>query len=267
MIIGIDAGLYGLEHGGLGRYVMKLVESVLRQDTKNQYVLFMTSKYASEFKNKKRVKVITTNIPIYGFGEQIILPFIFAKEKLDLLHIPHFNAPIFYPGKFILTIHDLIKHDSKGKATTTHKPWLYSLKRLGYLTLINLAVRRAVSILVPSEYVKRDLVTRLNLSVDKVTVTYEAVSGTFKDVVLSVKEKHDTLKKFGLSQPFVVYTGSIYPHKNVNLLVDAIVQHNQNRELDLQLALICSRSVFWDRLNKEIKKRGLEDWIKMLGFV
>ena len=32
MRIGIDARLYGLEHAGLGRYVMQLVENVLKLD-------------------------------------------------------------------------------------------------------------------------------------------------------------------------------------------------------------------------------------------
>ncbi|EKD53159.1 MAG: mannosyltransferase B-like protein, partial [uncultured bacterium] len=127
MRIGIDARLYGLEHAGLGRYVMKLVENVLSSDKKNDYVLFLRSKYQNEFEGNKNVKTVVCNVPIYGLAEQVILPFFFAKENLDLLHVPHFNAPLFYPGKFILTVHDLIKHDSKGPATTTRRPWLYTL--------------------------------------------------------------------------------------------------------------------------------------------
>ena len=267
MRIGIDARLYGLEHAGLGRYVMKLVETVLRLDKKNNYVLFLTSDHASEFMGKKRVKVVVTNIPIYSFSEQLLLPFVFVREKLDLLHIPHFNAPVLYPGKFIRTVHDLIKHDSRGPETTTRNPWLYSIKRLGYYLLTSIVGRRAETVLVPSEFVKKEVVKRLKLSEEKIVVTYEAVSGTIKDLRLDEKEKKQVLSNFGLTQPFVVYTGSLYPHKNVDILVEAVEKHNETKEADLQLAIICSRSVFWDRMNQKITSRGLEGTIKMLGFV
>jgi len=267
MRIGIDARLYGLEHAGLGRYVMKLVENILKLDKKNDYVLFLNSAHAEQFKDKKRVKVVVTNIPIYSVAEQTVLPIIFAKEKLDLLHVPHFNAPLFYPGKLVLTIHDLIKHDSKGPETTTRHRWLYNVKRLGYLGLTNLIAQKAGHILVPSNFVKESVAKRLHVPLEKITVTYEATSGSIKEVNLSPDEKNAVLTEYHLSQPFVVYTGSVYPHKNVDILIQAIEKHNHDREVDLQLALICSRSVFWERLNQKIQQKNLQKWVKLLGFV
>ncbi len=267
MLIGIDARLYGLEHAGLGRYVMRLVEDVLKLDKKNHYVLFLKKEHAEKFKNRKRVKVVVTNIPIYSLAEQTILPFVFAKEKLDLLHVPHFNAPLIYDGKMILTIHDLIKHDSKGPETTTRHRWLYNIKRFGYLVLTSGIAGRADHILVPSNFVKEDVAKRLHVPLEKITVTYEAAAGSIKEVALTDEDKVHLLNKYHLSQPFIVYTGSVYPHKNVDVLVNAIGKHNQNKEVDLQLALICSRSVFWERLNKKITDKNLQNWIKLLGFV
>jgi glycosyltransferase involved in cell wall biosynthesis len=267
MRIGIDARLYGLEHAGLGRYVMKLVDNLLVQDKKNHYVLFVNSNHSKEFKNKKRLTVVVTNIPIYSFSEQLILPIIFARQNLDILHVPHFNAPLLYPGKLLLTIHDLIKHDSKGSATTTHHQWLYSIKRLGYLFLTSLIAKRSVHIIVPSEYVKNDVSKRLGISSKKITVTYEAAGDSIKEIALSEEKKKKVLKEYHLSRPFIVYTGSVYPHKNVEILIRAIEKHNINREVDLQLALVCSRSVFWQRLKDKIEKENLQKWIKLLGFV
>jgi len=267
MKIGIDARLYGLEHAGLGRYVMKLVQTVLKRDNKNKYVLFMTDKHASEFKDKKRIKVVVCNVPIYSFSEQILLPFIFSKEKLDLLHVPHFNAPILYPGKYLLTIHDLIKHDSKGMDTTTRQPFFYFIKRAGYLLLTSLIAKRASAVIVPSIFVKEDVTKRLHASPDKIFVTYEAVAGSIKEITLTPTEKKMILNKYHLTQPFIVYTGSVYPHKNVDVLIEGVAKHNKLRELDLELALICSRSVFWDRTNKKIHDMGISNWVKMLGFV
>lgn len=267
MRIGIDARLYGLEHAGLGRYVMRLVEETLRLDKKNDYVLFLNKDHADQFKNRKHVRVVTTNIPIYSVAEQTLLPFVFSKEKLDLLHVPHFNAPLFYDGKMVLTVHDLIKHDSKGPETTTRHRWLYLIKRFGYLTLTSAIASRVDHILVPSSFVKEDVAKRLHVPLEKITVTYEAASGSIKEVSLSDNEKIELLNKYHLAQPFVVYTGSVYPHKNVDVLVQAIEKHNQRKEVDLQLALVCSRSVFWERLNKKITEKNLQNWVKLLGFI
>ena len=267
MRIGIDARLYGLEHAGLGRYVTEMVNEVLRTDTKNDYVLFLDSSHAKEFQNRKRVKVIVTQIPIYGFLEQIVLPLIFTREKLDLLHIPHFNAPLFYPGKFILTIHDLIKHESKGKETTPRQPWIYFIKRLGYIFLTHNIVRRATHIIVPSEFVRQDVSQKLHVKTEKISITYEAVSSRITKVRLTESEKNKILFRYGLSQPFVVYTGSTYPHKNVELLINAIIKHNETKEVDLQLALIGARPVFWERMQKKILDKGVGHWVKQLGFL
>ncbi|HEX9008354.1 MAG TPA: glycosyltransferase family 1 protein, partial [Patescibacteria group bacterium] len=144
---------------------------------------------------------------------------------------------------------------------------LYSVKRLGYIFLTNVIARKASHILTPSEYVKQDVIKTFHLDPNKVTVTYEAVDRSLSKVVLDSDEKKKILRKYGLTQPFVVYTGSVYPHKNVDVLINAIAEHNQTREVDLELALICARSVFWERQNQKIQNKGLDKWIKMLGFV
>lgn len=267
MRIGIDARLYGLEHAGLGRYVVNLVDELLKKSHRHQYTLFVTSKHVADFTPSERLKIVTVDIPVYSLREQILLPVIFKREKLDLLHVPHFNAPILYPGKMLITIHDLIKHYSTGKETTTRAPWLYQLKRFGYQTVISAVVNRANHLLTPTDYVKNDVVSKFKLNPDKVTVTYEAVGNHLKPVTLKDKEKKALLQKHHLQQPFIVYTGSVYPHKNVDLLLEAIKTHNQNKEVDLQLALICSRSVFWERLNLKIKTQNLSNSVKLLGFV
>ena len=75
------------------------------------------------------------------------------------------------------------------------------------------------------------------------------------------------LNKYGLGQPFVVYTGNVYPHKNIDILIDAIAIHNQNKEVDLQLAIICARSIFYDRLQNKINQKNLQHTVKLLGYI
>lgn len=267
MRIGIDARLLGLEHAGLGRYVKKLVDELIKQDKKNQYVLFLNNNHISEYEGIKNVEVVELNVSIYGLLEQIICPIIFNSHKLDLLHIPHFNAPVLYFGKTILTIHDLIKHYSTGKDTTTKNPFLYSFKRLGYLLLTQIVIRKAKHILVPSKWVKEDIIQKFRVNPSKITVTYEAVDDQIRKISLNTDERKKILHKYKINQPFIIYTGSVYPHKNVGTLIESIITYNQQRQTTLNLAIVCARSVFYDRIKNFIQEKNAESQIKLLGFV
>ena len=110
MNIGFDARLYGLENAGIGRYVTNLIDELVKLDRKNTYYLFLKPQYAAIHQDKTNVIPVVTSIPHYSLSEQILLLPIVNRCPLDLLHVPHFNAPLFYSGKLILTIHDLIKH-------------------------------------------------------------------------------------------------------------------------------------------------------------
>lgn len=267
MKIGIDARLYGLEHAGLGRYVQKLITEILKNEKKHQIVLFLKREHFKDFEPNKNLKLVETNIPIYSFSEQLVLPWVFKKEKLDLLHVPHFNAPIMYQGKMLVTIHDLIKHSSKGPETTTRHHLVYFVKRLGYLIVSWLIAKKAKGIIVPTQYVKNEVVNKFKVSPEKIFVTYEAVDTTITKVTLNEESQHQILTKYHLTRPFVIYTGSVYPHKNVETLIQAIKLHNQRKEADLMLAISCARSIFYDRIDRLIKENQLENTVKLLGFV
>ncbi len=267
MRIGIDARLYGPEHTGLGRYVTNLVNNLLTIDKKNQYVLFVTDKHNKDFKTSSNLKIVTTNIPIYTFAEQIFLPIIYLREKLDILHVPHFNAPILYPKKIIITLHDLIKHSSKGKETTTRSVAGYLLKRVGYMIEFWFISKRASAIITPTNFVKEDISKSLKISKDKIFVTYEASDGKIKKQNLSLKDSRQTLTSHGLTQPFVIYTGNVYPHKNIDLLIEAILLHNSKKEVDLNLAIVCARSVFYNKVETKIAKLNAQKYVKLLGFI
>lgn len=173
MKIGIDARL--LSQTGVGRYTQELVANLVKIDKENQYLLFLRKKEYGNFKLpgpnfEKRL----ADIRWHSLKEQILMPFILWREHLDLVHFPYFSVPIFYPGKFVVTIHDLIlDHFETGQATTL--PWfLYKIKRLGYKLVIWVALHRAVKIITVSEATKNKIVEHYKINPGKVVVTYEA---------------------------------------------------------------------------------------------
>lgn len=259
MRIGIDARFYGTKDTGIGRYVQNLILNLGKIDKVNQYIVFGGEMVRDEVKNFQNFKWVKLQTRPYSIAEQLVNPIVFAKEKLDLLHVPHFNAPIMYQGKFIITIHDLIKHLSIGRATTTLPYYQYLIKHLAYRFSVRVNLFRADKIIVPAFFWKDYLVKHFGLNEEKIFVTYE--SATKSLLKKSALNPLEVLYKYNLNKPYLIYTGNLYPHKNVPFLIDAIKQFNASHEHRLELALVCARD---DTFKNAVET---DETIKFLGFV
>lgn len=266
MKICIDARLYGLENAGIGRYVMNLINQIERIDEENQYFILLNKKYFNRlnFKNKNFKKILA-DFPHYSFKEQIFLPFVLAKVKPDLVHFPHFNVPVFWRGNYVATIHDLIKHYFRGRETTTRRSIFYWFKYLNYRILVWLTVKRAKKIITPSKYWREELIKRYHLPEEKVEVTYEGAERKYQISPNSKYQAENILKKYKIRRPFIVYTGSLYPHKNIEVLIKAIKEFNKSNKL--YLIIVCARNVFQKRLAKKVAKLKMKNYVNFVGFV
>ena len=175
MRIVIDARLYGLENAGLGRYTINLINELQKIDTENEYLILLRKKYFNRLNFNSNWKKILVDINHYSLQEQVKLPKIINDLKPDLVHFLHFNVPVFFRGKFIVTIHDLLMHKQKGLEATTLTPSRYFLKRLGYKFVFGNAVKNAVKVIVPSQAVKDEICYYYKLNTEKVIVTYEGI--------------------------------------------------------------------------------------------
>ncbi|MDO8503185.1 MAG: glycosyltransferase family 1 protein [bacterium] len=264
MKIGIDGRLWGVGHTGIGRYTEELVRNLQKIDNKNEYVVFCRRGDADAIPKKSGWSVVIADIPHYTLKEQLVLPGIFKKQNLDLLHTPHFNVPLFYNRPFIVTIHDILWHQLQGAGVTTLPAPLYLIKHVGYKAVVKNAVSRARKIIVPSKVVKSDLVKQFGVSSDKVVVTYEGAS----TVQLTDARAPINWNKYKIKEPYLLYVGSLYPHKNVEMLVRAIKHFNDlNHQSKLKLVIVCGRSVFWERFKKFVEKEGAQDFVKLVGRV
>ncbi len=175
MRIVIDARLYGLENAGLGRYTMNLINELQKIDTGNEYFILLRKKYFNRLNFNSNWKKVLVDINHYSLKEQIKLPKILRNLKPNLVHFLHFNVPVFYKGKYVVTIHDLLMHKQRGLEATTLTPSKYFLKRLAYRFVFGRAVRNAVKVIVPSQAVKDEACYYYKLNPEKVVVTYEGI--------------------------------------------------------------------------------------------
>lgn len=264
MRIGIDARFYGIT--GIGRYVKNLISELEKLDKKNEYVIFLRKENFAKYQPQNpNFSKILANYSWYSFKEQMMMPAKIFTQKVDLMHFPHFNIPIFWPGKFVLTIHDLIHQQySTAKNTTRPKP-VYFFKKLAYLGTIRWAAKRAQKIFVPSKDTKKDVVGELKVDSEKIVVTYEGLDLIFARNREQGTRNEEVLERYGICKPYILYVATMYPHKNIERLLGAF-QKLKNLALNLKLVLVGKVDSFSRRIKKKVEQMGLSSQVSLPNF-
>lgn len=256
MRIGIDARFYN--ESGVGRYIRNLLVHLQKIDSKNEYFIFLLEPDYATLKFHKNFHKALANFAWYGFAEQFKFPQLLNKYKLDLAHFPHFNVPIFYTGKFVVTIHDLIHQHHSMQRVTTLNPFTFKIKQIGYRKVFKNAITKSCKIVAPSNSVRKLLEEEWNVNSGKVVVTPEAVDNkliTAAETLTKIKSK-EILNKFGVKAPYIFYIGNAHPHKNIEGLIKAFLKL-RDRHTSLYLVLSGADHYFWQRVKDEFNFKDI----------
>ncbi|MBI4262459.1 glycosyltransferase family 4 protein [Candidatus Uhrbacteria bacterium] len=295
MYIVIDARLYGPLGKGLGRYIERLIENLERIDTENRYsVLLCRENYDLYTPRNNRWTKVCVPVRWYTIREQCVIPWVLWRLKPDLVHFPHFNVPLIISSPslsrgflwrripFIVTIHDLILLKHPSTRSSMRSAASYWLKYLGYRIILRNALRHAKQVITVSHTVKKELEVRCQMSGVKCQVTYEACDG----VEIGQLKMPDSgwLTKRGITQPYFLYVGNAYPHKNLDFLLDWFLRWSQlatsnwplasNRRQEArskkreayQLVLVGTDDYFYKRLKARCQMLDARSQILFFGY-
>ena len=266
MTIGIDARFYGPIGKGLGRYVQEVVDNIVKitgdqpEDNSFKFVIFLSASNFDEFRCERTdIKKVRLDCAWYGFKEQLFMPFYIWREKVDLMHFPHFNVPIFTPVKFVLTIHDLILTNFPTVKATTRGRLVYYLKNLAYRLVIFFALRRAQLIIAVSNFTKDDIVNKFKISADKITVIYEGVANLSRgrdSLFVAKLDSQEILNQYNIPENFLLYVGNAYPHKNLESLLRVFSRLHTMRP-EMRLVLVGRSDYFYERIKNVARSLNL----------
>ncbi len=258
MHIGIDVRMYGTYHRGIGRYVEQLVLGLAKKQDGNRYTLFATTESKALLpKLPGKFRVMITDVPWYSISEQIHMPRFIKESGVDMVHWPHLNVPFFCPVPFMVTIHDLIVYHFPDSRATTRTGLLYALKLKAYHKVLKHAITKAQRIISVSEFTKQDILDHFQVDPEKIKVTHlgvdQFVLGTG---VLANSKKLSTKiqEQFHITQPYIMYVGAAYPHKNVETLLRAFTQVRKTYKDEYQLVLVGRHDFFYKNIKRAIKK-------------
>jgi glycosyltransferase involved in cell wall biosynthesis len=184
-----------------------LVEEVLVQAPQYEYLVILPpdAERAISAANGNASK-LTSALKYYSIQEQIQLPQILRRHKIDLLHSPHFMMPLLRPCSCVVTIHDVIYLACKEDLASR-------VGRLYYRGMMSASLRMADRVITDSDFSKREIVRYLNADPSKIEVIYPGVAADFQQVVDDSRLQAVRLK-YRISGSFVLYTGIYKPRKN-----------------------------------------------------
>ncbi len=234
--VGIDARMW--DHPGIGRYVRELAYGLKGLSSDLSVICLKSDALTSK---------------IYSLTEQWE---VYRKaQAFDLLHVPNFNVPILRKRRFVATIHDLTYvHEPSASGSLIGRKYAQSL--LGHIA------KHAQAVIAVSEYTKNDFLNAFPAArSDRIIVTHEAASAHFKyspdtEKILSFR------KKFNLEKPFVLFVGSLKPHKNIAALLEAMKRVRAKHGLDHELVIVGKEDAKRPEILKAVRS---ESFCRYLG--
>jgi len=245
-----DNYISGVEHYSLG-----LLRSLLETDKANEYIVFtnrpnLVASHIGSLDNlivrdcsflKSRLHRI--------LWEHVRLPMLIKKEKLDILHCPHYICPaVKTSAAYVLTIHDTIAID--------HPGWCKKTNAAYYRLLLGRSARAASKISAVSNFTAERITKNFGVDRTKIEVVYPGIdTGTFNLHIDSQKE-NQVRARYNLPEHYLLYSGNIEPKKNLLNLLKAfkLLRKNGCRH---SLVIAGRRSwkseQFFDFLHKEFK--------------
>ncbi len=176
------------------------------------------------------------------------------------MHFTHFNAPLAYRGKSVVTIHDLTLSFYPGRKMKS------SFHRFAYSTTIRSIAKRSEKIFAVSEHTKKDLVEILDIDENRIITIHNGVSRERFEKEVSETEIAKMKAKLGIERGYFLYTGVFREHKNLVRLVEAFaVVSEKHPEIDLVLA--GKEDPGYRDVRDTIIRLGLSGRVKLPGFV
>lgn len=241
--VAVDARMIGM--GGIGRYAESLLKEMLRQRPRTVRWILVG--------DPERLTRITTAAPGVSAEIRVCHARIYSGEEAfgmkrhfegaDLVHVPHFNAPLFgVHAKLVVTLHDLIHFDYPAYQPFPGANLLldWKLRRL---------LRRADGVLTVSQATADALRKRYPASglEKKCRVIWEGAEKIFDPAPRP--DDAVRLERMGIraDKPYVLYVGAIREHKQTHVLIDAFRRMEAEEPGGTQLVLAGSLDWRYDR--------------------
>ncbi|MGQ0812043.1 MAG: glycosyltransferase family 4 protein [Nitrospiraceae bacterium] len=235
--VGIDAGpLVG--QGGISNYVGPLIRALVTNDPCTNWRLVLRRSWTDD-QGAARLDELAPVIRVRTPDR--ILPLLWDRlewcepsqrrfwNSLDLYVATCLMAPVIPHGRVVSIVYDLIPLRLP-ELFPEHRTFRDRLSRL---------CQRSAALVAISQRTKQDLVEIMGVDPAMVHVVYPGLSETMQRP--SVTHIKEVTKRYGIDGPYMLYVGSLGPHKNIATLLRAYQRVRDESKIDVKLVLVGSR--------------------------
>lgn len=261
--VGFDATAAVRQAAGIGRYTRELLAALGDRDDDLRYRLIAMAGGETQGRLPlldERFGVL--QIPISDrlsnalwHRARVPLPVQLLTGRIDLFHSPDFTLPPAPGVPSVVTVHDLAFLAVPETAYPTLRAYLEEV--------VPRSLRRAAKVIAVSECTRQDLVERLGVPMERITVVHEGVSSVFRETAPAASDQ-EVLSRLRVSRPFVLGVGTIQPRKNYARLVEAFAAI-WPRHQELSLVIAGSRGWMDEPVFAAIENLGLRDKVHIVG--
>jgi glycosyltransferase involved in cell wall biosynthesis len=261
----IDASQFPTEKTGVGVYAVNLIHAIVAMDQRNQYtIIIQDDEVAFESIDSPNVRILKFPARIFRkfffrfFLEQIVIPYLLLRHKIDLIHSLHYSFPLMtFGSKRVVTIHDM---------TFFKFPEAHERVKVFYFRLfILLAAKIASRTIADSESTRRDFIARTDAAMENV-VTVLLGSPPASQISDTVTDSAPIRHRLGITGEYIMFVGTVEPRKNLLRLILAFARLI-SEEKDYQLVILGKKGWGYDPVFQVIAELDIADHIVFTGYL
>lgn len=230
------------EIDGPGVATRNLIDALVKLDTKNTYIVIYSSNSSKgRYKEFDHVIEYSANIGSKVFFDQVYIPYVCRKEKVDLFFSPKFSVPLLSRVKSVVL--------QRGSEYWTYPQFYDRLDLLYVNTFLPLYCKKSTRVLTLSDVLKNDLNKFINVPLEKITTIHSAPNVHFKKIddteyLETVRLQFNLPKErfiLAVTKPYAAVGSknkTFYPGKNTEAVIESFVNCQDRFEDDVKLVLL-----------------------------
>lgn len=277
MRIGINASFVRKANTGIGQVTLNFLKKLSEENKEAEIFLYLEQDLPGGFnlpKNwQKRIFLPAwkrDDLIRKIWWEKYMLPQKAEEDGCDIFLSLYQSATIFSPAsaKHIMIVHDIIPK--------LFPEYLNNLRKKYYWSLIEKAIKDADKIIAVSHRTEKDLVQKLKINPEKITVSHIDADRIYKKIV-SEATSWRIMEKYGLCPGYIYSGGGLEVRKNVEGTIRAYYYLREKNkklhfvenfpELVISGKLMPELAPLVTDAQKLAKKLNLTKFVKMLDFV
>lgn len=217
-----DARIHLNYYSGISRYIICLLEAYLRNFKEDEVIVLINEsieKDNSIFKKLKNYSNIEFKVVSYhhmGPVNYTKMGKLIKEISPDIYHYPHIDAPVFIGNTpLVVTIHDVNSKNNIKKFNDR-----FGIKSIYFKIALKWTLKRADRITFVSESVLIEVLLNQNITKSsRHQFIYNGLESNFNEV--SKEDITNTINKFNIDTPYILYVGQIRTHKNIERSIEA----------------------------------------------